>query len=163
MARALSALGSGWIMVAVVPLYGVARWRRFGLWLTGTVASTATLVFLVKVLVGRARPFQALPDVRALCAMPTDASFPSGHSCGGFTVAGFLMVSLYAGGADRRAHRAAVALVLLLLAVGIAWSRVYLGVHFPSDVLAGAVLGGLAGGLSARRMERTRKEATEQS
>jgi undecaprenyl-diphosphatase len=153
-ARMLSAIGSGWSMLGLLPLYAVASWRRLALWLTGTLLASATLVFLLKALVGRPRPCVALPGVQALCAMPTDPSFPSGHACGSFTVAAFFVVAMYAVPAQRRALRALIAVSLVLLASAIAWSRVYLGVHFPGDVVAGALLGAMVGGVAALRMSR---------
>jgi membrane-associated phospholipid phosphatase len=148
LARALSAIGSGWIMLALVPLYAVRRWRRLALALTAAVAGSALLVVVLKLLVGRVRPFAALDGVHALCAMPTDPSFPSGHACGSFTVGAFALVILWSGRALRGVPRALVTAAIVSLAIGIAWSRVYLGVHFPGDVVAGALLGMMSGGLA---------------
>lgn len=84
----------------------------------------------VKLLVDRPRPFEVLPNVDQLVHGTVGASMPSGHaatSFAGAVVLGYL------------ARRAAWALALLALAV--AFSRVYVGVHYPSDVVAGAALG----------------------
>jgi len=151
-AQLLSAIGSGWMMLGLVPVYGIARWRRFALGLTLTLATSAAIVFALKAAFGRPRPCVGLPGVHALCATPSDPSFPSGHACGSFTVAAFVIVSLWAEGSLRGASRALVAGVLLALATGIAWSRVYLGVHFPADVVAGALLGAAIGALAGSRL-----------
>jgi undecaprenyl-diphosphatase len=82
----------------------------------------------------RARPTSAIEGFTALAEIPDAFSFPSGHTCAAFAVAV----------AVNGEHRAAGPLSLLL-AVGIGLSRVYLGAHYPLDVLAGAALGAGAG------------------
>ena len=84
--------------------------------------------------VDRARPFVAHPgQVHLLMAHSRDPGFPSDHATGAFALAFGLLA------ADRRIGR-----IALLLAAAIAVSRVAVGAHYPTDVLAGAVLGGLA-------------------
>jgi membrane-associated phospholipid phosphatase len=149
----LSLIGGGWAMVGLVPLYLFApRWRRLTLTLTATLASSATLVYLLKLTVARPRPCVSLDGVHALCAAPSDPSFPSGHACGSFTFATFLLVLLYVPGgiSASRPLREVVAGMLVALALGVGWSRVYLGVHFPGDVAVGASLGVLAGLVGGR-------------
>jgi membrane-associated phospholipid phosphatase len=80
----------------------------------------------VKLAVGRARPVDD-----PLVSEPTTSSFPSGHAATSFACAATLAWLL-----PRRA-----APVLFVLAAAIAYSRVYVGVHYPLDVLAGAALG----------------------
>jgi undecaprenyl-diphosphatase len=151
LALVLSALGGGWALVLLVPLLGLSRSRPLAIGLLATLAASTTVVFTIKALVSRARPCLALPGVRALCEAPTDPSFPSGHACGSFTFATFVLVATASGERlglaswGQRLFRVA----LLVFATGVAWSRVYLGVHFPLDVTAGALLGvsiGAAGG-----------------
>jgi undecaprenyl-diphosphatase len=84
----------------------------------------------LKLGIGRDRPPKLYPEPRALVHVPHDASFPSGHAASSFACA--TMLAFYV-------PRAAPA--LFLLAAAIAWSRVYVGVHYPFDVLGGAVLG----------------------
>jgi membrane-associated phospholipid phosphatase len=101
----------------------------------GAVASAYALNTAIKPLVGRRRP--ELPGLPPLSATPTKLSFPSAHASTSF--AGALAYSRVAGPAAP----------LYALAVALSLSRVYLGVHYPSDVLAGALLGtALAGGLT---------------
>jgi undecaprenyl-diphosphatase len=147
----LSVMGGGWAMLAFVPLLITARWRTFMLFLTAALATSGLAVFALKHLVVRQRPCVALPGVHALCKTPTDPSFPSGHSCGSFTLAFFLVTVLWASEHDMPpARRALLSAAILGAALAVAWSRVYLGVHFPGDVTAGATLGAIVGTLGAR-------------
>ena len=150
---AATLLGSGWSMLALVPLLVHARTRRFAASLTATLVTTAAIVALMKLLVRRNRPFMSLDGVHALFGSPMDFSFPSGHSAGSFAVAGFVAVA-----AARRAQAEpelarpllAVSAAVGILATCVAFSRVYLGVHFPGDVAGGAALGATLGVIGAR-------------
>ncbi|MCU1397312.1 MAG: UDP-diphosphatase [Acidimicrobiales bacterium] len=82
--------------------------------------------------VGRARPYEAMTNVHLLVDKTTDFSFPSDHA----TVAGAVAVGLIF--ANRRLGIAASVLAALM-----AFTRVYVGAHYPADVLAGLLLGGL--------------------
>jgi membrane-associated phospholipid phosphatase len=114
------------------------------LWVPLAVALAYGLSNLVKVLVQEPRPcirYPAVPTV-ATCDYATDYSFPSNH----VTLAVAAAVALLF--AARRTGLVALALALL-----VAVSRMYLGAHYPHDVLAGAVLGALVAclGLPLRR------------
>ncbi len=100
-----------------------ARWARA----TGVVGGTFALNTALKLVVSRRRP--ALPGLPPLTSTPTQLSFPSAHASTSFAGA-----RLYAG-------LGLPAAPLYALAVGLACSRLYLGVHYPSDILAGALLG----------------------
>ena len=80
--------------------------------------------------IGRDRPPLVYPEPKALVAVPHTGAFPSGHASSAFACAAVLAW------ASPRLRVPA-----LVLAAAIAWSRVYVGVHWPLDVLGGAVLG----------------------
>ena len=135
--------GELWIALALV-LLAVKKHRRLG-W---SVAAALVLDLLVvnltiKPLVGRVRPFAVHP-AELLISPPGDASFPSGHTACSFAAAAAVWFAGY-----RRAGAAAFA-----VAAVIAFSRLYLYVHWPTDVLGGAVLGWALGWAGARLTER---------
>jgi undecaprenyl-diphosphatase len=152
----LSAIGGGWGALAVVPLLAAPRTRRFARSLAAVLAATAVLVFGIKRLVARARPCNCLADIHArVFDAPTDFSFPSGHSAGSFAFAVFVALVLVkagpltASGRERHLRRlGAASIVLVAASVGL--SRIALGVHFPGDVLAGALLGTTVAAIGAR-------------
>jgi membrane-associated phospholipid phosphatase len=114
-------------------------WRRPWLFFDVALADLAgqLISYGLKLGIGRERPSVAYADPRPLVHAPHDGSFPSGHATVSFACA--TVLSFYA-------PRAAPA--FFVLAAAIAWSRVYVGVHYPLDVLGGAVLGvGIAIGL----------------
>jgi membrane-associated phospholipid phosphatase len=80
--------------------------------------------------IGRDRPPLVYPEPKALVAVPHTGAFPSGHASSAFACAAVLAW------ASPRLRVPA-----LVLAAAIAWSRVYVGVHWPLDVLGGAALG----------------------
>jgi membrane-associated phospholipid phosphatase len=104
------------------------RWRR----MTRTIAGTYALNTAIKLLVRRRRP--ELAGLQPLTGTTTRLSFPSAHASTSFAAAG-----LY-----RRLGLPAAP--LYGLASALALSRLYLGVHYPSDVLAGAALGSAVAG-----------------
>lgn len=159
---ALTVLGSGWSMLALVPLLARTRTRAFASALIGTLAGASLVVFVVKSLVRRARPCSCLDGVRALVFdAPEDFSFPSGHSAGSFAFAAFASVLLLS--LARTPRRWLVAAALFALAASIALSRIALGVHFPGDVCAGALVGLASGAIGARLYARRRATAREDS
>ncbi len=111
----------------------------------------------IKPLVMRPRPWITIPDFTALVAEHDPNSFPSGHSCCAFAFAVALAVVL--------PQKWAKALALAAAAV-MALSRLYVGVHFPTDVIVGTVIGTLCGLFGAwvvraviRRYESRKKSA----
>ena len=135
--------GELWIVLALV-LLAVKKHRRLGWSVAAALGLDLICCNLVlKPLIGRVRPFTVHP-VELLIAPPGEASFPSGHTACSFAAAGAIW---FAG--HRRAGAAAFA-----LAAVIAFSRLYLYVHWPTDVLGGAVLGWALGWAGARLTDR---------
>jgi undecaprenyl-diphosphatase len=123
--------GLVWILLAPVVSLLAKRDPFFGLGLAAACVWSADLIaFGIKAGVGRARPFETLPGVDALVAATVGYSMPSGHAATSFAGAVIITYLL-----PRAAAPA------FLLAVAFSFSRVYVGVHYPSDVLAGAALG----------------------
>jgi len=89
---------------------------------------------LIKESFHRLRPCVALSDARVLF-VKTSLSFPSGHSCGAFMAAAYLSTIF--------GKKAGIWLFTTAALVGL--SRIYCGVHYPADVIAGAVLGSAFG------------------
>lgn len=87
----------------------------------------------IKALVARPRPSLAMPDV-ILLAKAYGASFPSGHAALSF-------MAVFVISAHIKKYRA----IIYILACAIAISRVYVGVHYPSDIFAGAIIGTIIG------------------
>jgi len=95
----------------------------------------------LKLLMARPRPAD-LTDPDRILAAATSASFPSGHTTSAVYVFGFLILVMLESNAGPFIKRGSVAL-LVLLVVAVASSRLLLGVHYPSDILGGALSGGI--------------------
>jgi undecaprenyl-diphosphatase len=137
-------IGGGWSAVALLPMVWHRRTRLFASTLALAIVAQATLVWGLKLAVGRVRPWLALGLAPPMGA-PHDGSFPSGHAAGSFCFAAFLLVALPAAWPRSRRLAHATSGLALAIATLVALSRVYLGAHFPADVLAGALLGALIG------------------
>lgn len=142
---AVTFLGDGgwiWILLGVVLLL-MKRTRKVGLAvLLSLFAGLIVGNGVIKNLVCRSRPCWIDPSVQLLVSVPQDFSFPSGHTLASFE--GAVSVWLY--------HRR-VGTVLLVLGILIGFSRMYLFVHFPTDVLAGAALGTVIAAVIHRLVE----------
>lgn len=124
-----------WIVLAAILLIR-PKTRRTGLILSlGLLADLALCNLVLKNLFARVRPFDVNPAVQLLVAKPKDFSFPSGH-----TAASFASVTALFFAGEKRGAKAA-----LVIAVLIAFSRMYLYMHYPTDILGGA-LAGIASG-----------------
>lgn len=129
--------GVTWTLVLPALLLVFAGSRHFALQILVANISSHLVVQALKRTIARPRPSNAIPCFDAMVHLPDQFSFPSGHACAATAVAlSFLLT----------AHPAGLPLTLIAGLVGV--SRVYLGVHYPSDVIVGHLLGA-AGAISA--------------
>lgn len=137
-----------WIILTVLLLI-IPKTRK-----TGVIMMAALLVdvllcnVFIKNLVARTRPFDVNTAVQLLVAKPRDYSFPSGHTAASFAS----VTALYLAG-EKKMWKAA-----LVLAVLIALSRLYLYVHYPTDIIGGVVFGSLSGYLGYKIVEWIQKK-----
>jgi len=128
-----SALGkAGFVWLAVAAIAAVFPARRMAAWrvVVAIVLTTGVVDVVIKPIVHRPRPYEVRADARLIDQRPTTGSFPSGHAARAF--AGALALG-------RLFPSAQVAWWVLAAAIGV--SRVYVGAHWPTDVLAGAIIG----------------------
>jgi len=141
-------LGLVWIVLAFVVCLVTRRGLRAAVaWavFVAVVAFTADAVsFGVKDLVHRTRPADAHPQIHPLYVVHS-SSFPAGHAATALAGATLLSYLL---------PRAAPLFVLLAAAIG--FSRVYVGVHYPGDVLGGALIGVLCGAVALLALQAAR-------
>ncbi len=132
--RAITSLGNAglfWILLALV-LLSFKKTRKIGLACAVSIAIGALITNLIlKNWVARIRPYEALESLSILVSKPHDFSFPSGHSTASFAGAWALF----------RNTKSRWRIPALVLAALIALSRLYVGVHYPTDVLAGCAIG----------------------
>jgi undecaprenyl-diphosphatase len=131
-------MGSAHLILSVTALLALfllfKKEFSYFLLFSGTMFGGAVFAFLLKILVHRARPSSS-PLVNE-----TSFSFPSGHAT--LSIAFFgLIAYLLAGNAKTRAVRINIFFLWIFFVFGIGLSRLYLGVHYPTDVLAGYLTG----------------------
>jgi undecaprenyl-diphosphatase len=139
-ASVIGRAGAVWIVIALAAVALDRRRLRAATAVLAAIGLAFVMTDLVvKPLVGRARPFESSVTTRVIDRLPVTASFPSGHAA--TAVAGAVSLS-------RLWPTARVA--LWALAALVALSRIYVGVHYPLDVMGGAVLGAACAWVAAR-------------
>lgn len=132
--RVITTLGNAgifWIVLTLILLI-FRRTRRLGVYCAASMLLTLLVVNVaIKPLAARTRPYELIQGLEILVSRPHDYSFPSGHSANSLTCAWTLF----------RLAPKRYGVPALVLAILIALSRLYVGVHFPTDVLAGAAIG----------------------
>lgn len=132
--KAVTALGNGgavWILLTLLLLL-LPRTRRVGCMAAAALLGTLFLNNLfLKNLIARTRPYEVIDGLTYLVPKPGEYSFPSGHAGSSFAAAGVMFMRL-----PKR-----YGIPAILLAVLISLSRLYVGVHYPSDVLFGMIDG----------------------
>lgn len=132
----ITKIGDGgivWILISIILLIP-KKTRRVGiLSLLALVGSFIIDNIILKNLVARTRPYEVVQGLKLLIGKQNDFSFPSGHTGSSFASAVILYKEL----------PKKYGIPLIGLATLIGFSRLYLGVHYPSDVLGGAIIGTL--------------------
>ena len=136
-----------WIILTVLLLI-IPKTRKTGVIMMAALLADVLLCnVVIKNLVARTRPFDVNTAVQLLVAKPRDYSFPSGHTAASFAS----VTALYLAG-EKKMWKA------LVLAVLIALSRLYLYVHYPTDIIGGVVFGSLSGYLGYKIVEWIQKK-----
>ena len=118
------------ILLGII-LIMIAKTRKTGIEVLLSVALAFIVAnLIVKNAVARVRPYDAYAFLVPAVTKPHDFSFPSGHTVNAFAAAVAVFLN----------HKK-IGIVALILAALVAFSRLYVGVHYPTDVLTGAAIG----------------------
>ncbi len=132
--------GIFWILLTIILLV-VPKTRRAGMCSAMAIIMMVIVNnLLLKPIVNRTRPYEVVEGLKYLGKKPVDPSFPSGHTACSFASATALYKHI-----PRK-----YGITLMALAVLIAMSRLYIGVHYPSDVIFGVIDGILLGILAVK-------------
>ena len=141
------------LIVLILALLIIPRTRAIGIMSTISIAIEALLNnVLLKNIIARTRPYDEIEGLVNLVGRQSDYSFPSGHTGAAFAVAGaMLVVALFglpmiekSGEVSRKDLSLSfklISVLLIMYATLLAFSRMYVGVHYPTDVLCGLLLG----------------------
>lgn len=139
--KAITHLGDAgifWILLSVV-LICFKKTRKAGFFSAGALVGSVVLNnMILKNVIGRVRPYELIPELKLIIERAKDASFPSGH-----TAASFASCIAIVPNVKKR-----YGIPLIIMACLIAFSRVYVGIHYPSDILGGFVSGLFLGTLA---------------
>jgi undecaprenyl-diphosphatase len=132
-----SRLGDGplWVMTATWLLLAEDLRTRLSVLTAFVAVVISVLIFMaVKNLCGRPRPFQSWQNLTCMMVPPDKFSFPSGHTMTAFAAWSALSID-----------NPELCIPYLLASIIIGLSRVFLGLHYPTDVLVGAIMGSIIG------------------
>ena len=152
----ISRLGNAgmiWILFTCLLLM-IPRTRRWGAALAVALCLDAIICnILLKPMVCRIRPCDVNQTVQLIIAHPADYSFPSGHTAASFAA----VAALYFAGARKWWK------ITLPLAILMAFSRMYLYVHYPTDVLGGLIIGLLCGWIADMIIQKVMEKRSRKS
>lgn len=124
-----------WIVLSIL-LLCIKKTRKVGIMCAmALILSLIVNNLILKPIVARTRPYEVIPDLKLLVKKEVDYSFPSGHTGSSFAAGVVMLLKL----------PKKWGIPAFILAVTIALSRLYVGVHYPTDVLGGAVTGTVCG------------------
>ena len=136
----VSRIGDGWlwyVVIACLPWAGGVHGASAAVRMIAVGAVDLVVYKIVKRWIARPRPYRTCPDIRACARSLEEFSFTSGHTL--HSVAFSLILTVY---------YPSMAFVVWPLTALIAVSRVVLGLHYPSDVVVGALIGGITAAIS---------------
>ena len=136
--KGITFLGNaGWLWIVLSAIFLLLpKQRKLGLTTSfALIFDLCTVNMLIKKIVARPRPYTVITDLVSIIGPQSDFSFPSGHTAGSFA---FVSVLWFL--APKK-----VSIPMTVLAVLISLSRLYVGVHYPTDVLGGAIIGSVCG------------------
>ncbi|WKY45110.1 phosphatase PAP2 family protein [Eubacteriaceae bacterium ES2] len=126
-----------WIISAMVLMLS-QKTRKVGIMVIIALGLTTLLNdMILKNIVARPRPYEVIPGLQYLIEKQNSYSFPSGHSGSSFAAAVTIYLNL----------PKSYGILAMILAALIAFSRLYLGVHYLSDILCGAIIGSIIAAL----------------
>ena len=118
------------VMIALLLMF--KKTRKAGIYCLAALLVDVTIVSgIIKPLVGRVRPYEVIEGLTSMIGPQWDTSFPSGHTASSFAVA----FTCFLKGPKK------IGIPALVLAALIGFSRLYVGVHYPSDVICGLFIG----------------------
>lgn len=129
----VTSLGNGgiiWIAISLIFISDKYKMETGILMIYSLILTTIAGEGIIKHIIKRARPFVQDFEKKLLIVKPVTYSFPSGHTSSSFAAAGILF-----------SMQSKLSLFAIVLASLIAFSRIYLNVHYPTDVIMGMILG----------------------
>lgn len=131
----LGNVGFIWIVIAIILLFKKDT-RQLGIMSIVALALSGIICSgILKNVVARPRPYEEIEGLVSVGGRPWDYSFPSGHTSAAFAIATIYMIK----------KRKYYGVIMTIFAFLIAFSRLYLGVHYFTDVFAGIIIGCLIG------------------
>jgi len=144
--------GGIWVFTAAALIIWKQTRHKAANMVLGMAVTGIVVNFILKIIINRSRPHEIIAGFSTLISPPADASFPSGHAALAFASA----YGIY------RILGARCGIPAYILAVIVAFSRLWVGAHFPSDVIFGAAIGVVCAVLSWKRLEKLRRKWAEE-